>query len=149
MLAAGGLAAALAVVGLLPIGRSLAPGGNPSRGVDERTIMFARKRMVPGSPEFRNYYEMHPEHLEGDERTRSLPGLLSSQAHRAEPVDRRRVLLPLLERHRHRLRALIRRSGGGRRAMLRMDDLFYGRKPPTRPPAPNSAFSTSSRVQTT
>jgi len=82
----GLLMVALFVIGLLPVGRSIALGGNPTRRVDERTIMFARRRMIPGSPEFLKYYQMHPEHQEDDDKTRVLPGLLSPQAQRAELV---------------------------------------------------------------
>ena len=65
----------------LPVG-----GGRPSRRVDERDIMFARGRLVPGSPEYEAYYEMRPENKGGDDHTRSLPGLMSLDAELAEPV---------------------------------------------------------------
>jgi ferredoxin len=48
--------------------------------------MFARARLVPGSQEFEAYYAMRPEHRDSDDRTRSLPGLLSPNAPLAEPV---------------------------------------------------------------
>ncbi len=70
----------------LPIGRGIKPGGRPSRRVDERDVMFARARLVPGSPEFEAYYTMHPEHRAGDDRTRALPGLLSPDSEMADPV---------------------------------------------------------------
>jgi ferredoxin len=69
-----------------PIGRETAFGGRPSRRVDERDIMFARGRLVPGSPEYEAYYFMRPQHLLGDDLTRSLPGLLSPDAELADEV---------------------------------------------------------------
>lgn len=86
------LAAVLAVLFVailawfLPIGSSLSTGGRPSRRVDERDILFARARLVPGSQEFEAYYAMRPEHRDSDDRTRSLPGLLSPNAPAAEPI---------------------------------------------------------------
>jgi ferredoxin len=71
---------------LLPVGRGIAPGGRPERGVDEREIMFARKRLREGTPEYAVYYAMRPEHKAGDDETRALPGLLSPQARLADPV---------------------------------------------------------------
>jgi ferredoxin len=53
--------------------------------VDERDIMFARARLRPGTAEYRSYYERHPESRAGDDRTRSLPGLLAAEAELAEP----------------------------------------------------------------
>jgi ferredoxin len=71
---------------LLPIGRFVAPAGRPERRVDEREIMFARKRLREGTPEYAAYYAMRPEHKAGDDKTRELPGLLSPQAKLADPV---------------------------------------------------------------
>ncbi len=70
----------------LPIGRTISLGGRPSRRLDERVIMFARARLTPGSPEFETYYQVHPEHRSGDDRTRALPGLLSPDAEFADEV---------------------------------------------------------------
>jgi reductive dehalogenase len=88
-----GLLAALAsaiVIGLVlwfvPIGVEQVGNGRPSRRVDERDIMFARARLKPGSREFEDYYAMRPENRESDDETRELPGLLSSEAAKAEPV---------------------------------------------------------------
>lgn len=74
------------VAWFLPIGSRVAKGGRPTRRVDERDIMFARARLEPGSRQFDTYYAMRPEHRESDDRTRSLPGLLSLNAPAAEPV---------------------------------------------------------------
>jgi ferredoxin len=85
-----GIEGAAVVIGILmcfaPIGRTVTPGGRPSRRVDEREIMFARARLAPGSPEFETYYSLHPEHRAGDDRTRALPGLLSPESEMADPV---------------------------------------------------------------
>ena len=85
-----GLAAAVAVAVVirccLPLRRPIALGGDPDRRVDERDIMFARARLKPGSPEFEAYYRSRPDNLAGDELTRSLPGLLSLEAEKAEPL---------------------------------------------------------------
>ncbi len=78
------LALALCFVGLV---QEPAPGGNPSRQVDERDIMFARGRLREGTPEYVMYYAAHPENRLGDDRTRELPGLLSSEAELAEPLS--------------------------------------------------------------
>ncbi len=82
----GGAAVISTLLCVAPIGRGIEPGGRPSRRVDEREIMFARARLVPGSPEFETYYQVHPEHRAGDDRTRALPGLLSPDSEMADPV---------------------------------------------------------------
>ncbi len=78
--------AAVLVRCALPIRRPVEPGGRATERVDERDIMFARGRLRPGSSEFETYYRMRPENLAGDNRTRSLPGLLAPKAEKAEPV---------------------------------------------------------------
>jgi len=88
-----GVLAAIVIAGLvaivlwqLPIGSSHHGNGRAERRVDERDVMFARARLRPGSPEYEAYYAMRPENKEGDDRTRSLPGLLSLDAAKADPV---------------------------------------------------------------
>jgi ferredoxin len=44
--------------------------------VDERTIMFSRAELEPGTWKYDQYYLDHPDHLEKDLKFRSLPGLL-------------------------------------------------------------------------
>jgi ferredoxin len=78
--------AVLVVLWFVPVARLPVSGGRPSRRVDERDIMFARGRLVPGSPEYELYYAMRPQNKQGDDHTRSLPGLLSSDAELAEPI---------------------------------------------------------------
>ncbi|MFN2303289.1 MAG: 4Fe-4S dicluster domain-containing protein, partial [Anaerolineales bacterium] len=61
---------------LMPVGRNYAPSPPPTQRVDERTIMFARARLQPGSSEFKVYYAAHPEHHKPDSAFRKNPGLL-------------------------------------------------------------------------
>jgi reductive dehalogenase len=49
----------------------------PAGNIDERTIMFARKELKPGTTRYNDYYQAFPEHLTNDEKFRKLPGLLS------------------------------------------------------------------------
>jgi len=79
----GGLAALIAW--FLPIGSRVAANGRPDRRVDERDVMFARARLEPGTGRYESYYARNPRHRAGDDRTRSLPGLLSDDAKKAEP----------------------------------------------------------------
>ncbi|MFP4343664.1 MAG: 4Fe-4S dicluster domain-containing protein [Anaerolineales bacterium] len=84
LLAAGALLGGLLL--LLPSGR-VAPGNDrPQSRVDERTIMFARARLVPGSPEYESYYALHPEDQAIDERIRAQPGLLAPTSLKAHPL---------------------------------------------------------------
>jgi len=50
------------------------PGKSVS--VDERTIIFSRAELEPGTLRFDEYYTNHPDHLEKDNRFRAQPGLL-------------------------------------------------------------------------
>jgi ferredoxin len=77
---------AAVVLWFVPVARLPVGGGRPSRRVDERDIMFARGRLAPGSPEYELYYALRPQNKQGDDHTRSLPGLLSPDAELAEPV---------------------------------------------------------------
>jgi len=77
---------AAVILWFVPVARLPVGGGRPSRRVDERDIMFARGRLVPGSPEYELYYAMRPQNKRGDDHTRSLPGLLSLDAELAEPI---------------------------------------------------------------
>jgi ferredoxin len=76
----------LAVAWFVPLGETPSLGGRPSRRIDERDIMFARGRLIPGSREYESYYTMRPGNKSGDDHTRSLPGLLSPEARLAEPL---------------------------------------------------------------
>lgn len=69
----------------LPIGKVEVGNDIPSQRFDEREIMFSRAGLKPGSPEYEIYYALHPEHLAGDDRTRTQPGLLSPKSKFANP----------------------------------------------------------------
>ncbi len=89
LIAASALVVALiagVVVWFIPIGERPVKGGRPSRRIDERDIMFARGRLVPGRPEYELYYAMRPEKKPGDDQTRALPGLMSEEAQLFEPL---------------------------------------------------------------
>jgi reductive dehalogenase len=58
----------------------------PRLRFDERDIMFARARLEPGSPNFNSYYALRPENLDGDNLSRSKPGLLSPDSREANPL---------------------------------------------------------------
>jgi len=74
------------VLFLLPIGRVERGNDVPRQRFDERDILFARWHLVPGSPEFEAYYAIRPENRAGDDQTRTLPGLLSLMASKANPL---------------------------------------------------------------
>jgi ferredoxin len=76
----------IGVLFALPVGKGIQSGERPSTRVDERTIMFARWRLTPGTAQYEAYYREHPDHRAPDEAIRSLPGLLSPNAPMAEPL---------------------------------------------------------------
>ncbi len=82
--------AAGAIVGvvlfLLPVGPVERGDDTPLGRFDERDIMFARARLSPGSPEYASYYAMRPDNQPSDDKTRALPGLLSLDAGKADPL---------------------------------------------------------------
>ncbi|MDY6872994.1 MAG: reductive dehalogenase domain-containing protein, partial [Chloroflexota bacterium] len=78
---AGGLAIALALFFcwlIWPFQRVVKASPPPNERVDERTILFARARLQPGTSRFKDYYHDHPEHLAPDNDFRRNPGLLNS-----------------------------------------------------------------------
>ena len=85
-----GIIAATGILGvvlfLLPVGRVERGDDMPNKRFDERDIMFARARLVPDSPEYEAYYAMRPENQAADDKTRTLPGLLSPDASKAAPL---------------------------------------------------------------
>jgi len=84
LIVAGGLVGV--ILFLLPVGRVERGDDVPKKRFDERDIMFARARLVPDSPEYLAYYAMRPENQAGDDKVRSLPGLLSPTASKANPL---------------------------------------------------------------
>ncbi len=71
---------------LLPERRGGMTHQTPTWRYDERDIPFARIRLVPGSPQYRSYYQMRPERQAFDDRLRKKPGLLSPHAKLADPL---------------------------------------------------------------
>ncbi len=80
-----GLGTVGSIILALPVGRVDHVNQRPSAQVDERTIIFARWRLKPGTPEYEEYYWQHPEHHTADAIIPTLPGLLSPRAPLAEP----------------------------------------------------------------
>jgi reductive dehalogenase len=85
-----GTVAACGVAGivlfLLPIGRVERGNDVPRQRFDERDIVFARARLVPGSPAYEAYYARRPANRAPDDETRALPGLLSPTSRRANEL---------------------------------------------------------------
>jgi ferredoxin len=79
------LAAVGLILFLLPIGKLPTDQHHPTRRVDERTIMFARHRLQPGTTKYEEYYSLHPEHQAVDDRNRARPGILSPRSKFAHP----------------------------------------------------------------
>ena len=85
----GAFLVALFLVGLLftlSIGQIPADNSFRLERYDERDVVFARARLVPGSQDYEAYYTMRRENLSPDERFRALPGLLSMEAKKADPL---------------------------------------------------------------
>lgn len=80
---------------LLPLIVFLVPTGQPQgfandqpdRFVDERTIMFSRAVLEPGTPRFEDYYRQFPAHRDSDDKFRALPGLMSPAAGKYEQLS--------------------------------------------------------------
>jgi hypothetical protein len=60
---------------VLPLGGPDLEIESPRARIDERDIMFARARLVPGSREHEAYYALRPEKRAVDDRIRAAPGL--------------------------------------------------------------------------
>jgi ferredoxin len=71
----------------LPIGKSDLELNAPEEKVDEREIIFARAKLVPGSDNYQSYYHKHPEHQRPDDEARAQPGLMSPDAKFTEPLS--------------------------------------------------------------
>jgi len=79
------LAFAFGILFILPIGSFHRKDERPTMQVDERTIMFSRRRLMPCTPRYENYYRDHPEQKNIDDSIRALPGLLSLSSPMADP----------------------------------------------------------------
>lgn len=73
------ITAALALaIFLVPVGQKhITEDDTPKIRVDERDIMFARARLLPGSERFEEYYRRKPDKKALDDKFRTKPGLLS------------------------------------------------------------------------
>lgn len=60
---------------------------DPPARLDERTIMFSRARLDPGTERFEEYYRDHPNHRKPDDRFREMPGLMAEASGKFEPVS--------------------------------------------------------------
>ena len=80
--------AALAVaIFLIPVGqRHISSDDTPKIRVDERDIMFARARLLPGSERFEEYYRRKPGIKALDDKFRTRPGLLSKGSTYFDPT---------------------------------------------------------------
>jgi len=85
-LAVAAVSAAAALAILIPWERRRGPRQVPAGRVDERDTMFARYRLTPGSEAYGSYYAENPGNRVPDDQIRSLPGLLSRAALKADPL---------------------------------------------------------------
>ncbi len=58
-----------------------------TKRLDERTIMFSRAALKPGTANFEKYYEEFPHHKESDDNFRRLPGLMDPGSGKFEPLS--------------------------------------------------------------
>jgi len=73
---------------LIPTGKSRDIADPAAAGrIDERTIMFSRAALEPGGTRFDEYYRQYPEHRASDDTFRTLPGLMSSDSRKYEPLS--------------------------------------------------------------
>jgi len=71
---------------LIPVGqRYITEDDTPKIRVDERDIMFARARLLPGSERFEEYYRRKPDKKALDDKFRTRPGLLSKGSTHFDP----------------------------------------------------------------
>lgn len=52
----------------------------PLNRIHEADAVLSRRRLIEGSPQYKQYYEAHPEFKEMDDQARKKPGLLSREA---------------------------------------------------------------------
>ncbi len=74
------LPAAAVLLWLLPVRGPRHPPAEARDRIDERTVMFARMTLKPGTERFDAHYREFPEHRDPDDRWRERPGLLSPDA---------------------------------------------------------------------
>lgn len=57
----------------------------PVGRIHEADAVLSRRRLNPGTPEYKSYYEAHPEFKEADDKAREKPGLLSDGSSYYDP----------------------------------------------------------------
>lgn len=72
-----GVSVLISLATLLPLKGRKYKIAAPARCADERDIMFSRASLQPGTILFDEYYQVHPEFLERDNKFRAKPGMLS------------------------------------------------------------------------
>jgi reductive dehalogenase len=82
-----GLGFILVILFYLPQGEFSPEAGEPESQFDEREVIFARARLIPGTEQYRDYYQDHPDHKEPDDNARNKPGLLSPEASLTDPLQ--------------------------------------------------------------
>jgi len=75
-----GLAIAAVLLWLVPVKGPRHPHAEARESIDERTVMFARRELAPGTARFDAYYDEFPAHRDPDDRWRARPGLLDREA---------------------------------------------------------------------
>lgn len=72
---------------LIPFGRSNTHFNDiPTKQIDERNTMFARKDLQPESDNYQDYYSRNPDKKELDDKFRALPGLQDPRASQYHPL---------------------------------------------------------------
>lgn len=69
-----------------PVAAKIKVSPSPTFRHDERDIMFARARLIPGTERYRAYYREHPDKERLDKIWRERPGLLKKGAKFFDPV---------------------------------------------------------------
>ena len=82
-----GLGLVLVVLFYLPVGKISHEVKDPDSRFDEREVIFARTRLIPGTEQYQEYYQDHPDHKEVDDAARSKPGLFSPEASLTDPLQ--------------------------------------------------------------
>ena len=70
----------LLVLFFLPTRSEQVESNQPREQIDEREIIFARARLEPGTTQYKEYYQKHPDQKRPDDDSRKQPGLLSPEA---------------------------------------------------------------------
>ena len=82
-----GVALVLVILFFLPLGKISPKVEDPESRFDEREVIFARARLIPGTEHYQEYYQDHPHHKSPDDKARNKPGLLSPEASLTDPLQ--------------------------------------------------------------